>query len=377
MKICFLSSTHPPFDKRVFDKEAVALAKEGLEVIHLAPDKTAQKHSVAGVTIVTYIRSSGIKGRLLQLPRLYRLASQQQADCYHCNEVDSWFVGILLKLIQRKKIIFDVHEHYPSTFAESRFPLWLHPLVANLIRFLFHSLSANTDAVIFAKRSVSEDFARTKCKQVLVQNFTPLSALKHEKETKDDAGRNEHFVTAIHLGLMSRIRGWPQLIDALAKTQNKNIRVHIVGTFNDGSRSEFDRRVTELKLDERVTVEDWMPFEQAYQRILEAQIGLVLFQPGIQNHVFASPHKMFDYMLAEIPVIAPDFAVEVAPIIKEAECGILVNPADPCDIADALDYLANNKATRQSLGHNGRKAVLEQYNWECEAAKLVALYNEI
>jgi glycosyltransferase involved in cell wall biosynthesis len=135
--------------------------------------------------------------------------------------------------------------------------------------------------------------------------------------------------------------------------------------------------VSELGLETRVRVEEWMPFAQAYERILASHIGLVLFQPGIQNHVYALPHKMFDYMLAGLPVIAPAFALEVAPIIKEADCGILIDPSDPEQIANALDRLVVNAQERKRLGENGRRAVLEQYNWEAEAEKLVNMYVEL
>ena len=40
MRVCFLSSMHPPRDKRVLDKEAISLAQAGFEVIHLAPDES-------------------------------------------------------------------------------------------------------------------------------------------------------------------------------------------------------------------------------------------------------------------------------------------------------------------------------------------------
>lgn len=366
---------HPPRDKRVFDKEAVSLAQAGFEVVHLAPGEGECAHE-RGVEIMTYHRPKGIVGRMLQMPQLYRLAAKIDADCYHCNEVDSWFVGVLLKLTRRKKVIFDVHEYYPSTFAESRFPRWLRPFVASAVHFVFRVLIPFTDKLVFAKRSVAPAFSGSEEKQVLVQNFTRLAFQDGERQA--ETGRNlegpKGTLTAIHLGLISRLRGWPQLLEALARVKSKNLHLSIVGTFNDGSQVDFERRVAELGLEGRVKVEGWMPFEQAYQRIQSSDIGLVLFQPGIQNHVYALPHKMFDYMLVGLPVIAPDFAEEVASIIKETDCGILVDPSNPDEIAKALDHLVADAHERQRLGENGRRAVLERYNWETEAEKLVNMY---
>src|SRR6266581_8025639 len=125
--ICFLSSEHPPFDKRVFDKEALSLSAAGYMVIHLCPGDGKSK-AVDGVSIRTYVRGPGWRGRFFFLPRLYRLAADVNADCYHCNEVDSWFVGVMLRVRKGKRLVFDVHEHYPGMFAERYFPALLQPL---------------------------------------------------------------------------------------------------------------------------------------------------------------------------------------------------------------------------------------------------------
>lgn len=369
---------HPPLDKRVFDKEAISLAKNDFDVLHIAPDEVASEWNKDGIKIIAYFNSRRILGRIFHTLRLYKYACKIDADVYHCNEVDSWLVGMLLKFAHGKRIVFDVHEHYPSAFAESRFPLWMRPFVSGAIRLGFRALAPFTDRLVFAKRSVAIDFPGTEHKQVLVQNFTSLA---YQNAERQEVARNreatDNTVTAIHLGLISRVRGWPQLLEALARAQSQNLHLHIVGTFNDGSQAEFEKRVSELGLAARVRVEEWMPFAQAYERILASHIGLVLFQPGIQNHVYALPHKMFDYMLAGLPVIAPGFAVEVAPIIQEADCGILLDPSDSQQIANALDRLAVNPQERERLGENGRRAVLEQYNWEAEAEKLISMYVEL
>lgn len=41
------------------------------------------------------------------------------------------------------------------------------------------------------------------------------------------------------------------------------------------------------------------------------------------------PHKLFDYMREAKPVIAPDFAIEVARIVDDAGCGVLVEVTEP------------------------------------------------
>ena len=176
---------------------------------------------------------------------------------------------------------------------------------------------------------------------------------------------------------MERQRGCLELLEALTRVRSQDLCIEIVGTFVDDSQADFERRVVELGLAERVRVEAWLPFEQAYQRVLGADIGLILFLPGQKNHNLALPHKMFDYMLAGLPVIAPNFAHEVVEIIKEADCGILIDSSNPDEIAQALDRLTMDPQERQRLGRNGRRAVLEKYNWEAEFQKLLKMYTTL
>jgi len=372
MKICFLSSMHSPRDKRVFDKEAISLVLAGHAVTHLCPGDATEPGIDRGVKIVTYARPAGIKGRLLQFFRLYRMASRENADCYHCNEVDSWFVGVLLKIFRKKRCVFDVHEHYPSTFAESRFPKWLQPMVAGSVRLVFRVLTPFTDRLILAKQTVSDDFHCSESKKVLVRNFTPLAGVDFAEDRCSIL--EGETITLVHLGLFNKVRGWPRVLDALNIMRHKNVRLEIIGEFNDGTRGEFESVVRTYKLESRIVVHDWMPFERAFQYLTNAHIGLVVFQPGIRNHVYAMPHKMFDYMAAGLAVICPDFAVEVAPVIQETGCGLLVDTSKSEDLAEKLDDLVSNPDLIHKMGLKGQQAVRDQYNWEVEVGHLVKMY---
>ena len=153
-------------------------------------------------------------------------------------------------------------------------------------------------------------------------------------------------------------------------------RLCLIGRFTDGSEEDFVTQATALGLPGRIERLPWLPHEQALARLAGCDIGLVLFQPGEENHRLALPHKLFDCMLAGLPVIAPAFATEVAAVVREAGCGELVETADPGAIAAAVARLAD-PARRTALGEAGRRAALGRFGWAGEAAKLVALYRRL
>jgi len=84
---------------------------------------------------------------------------------------------------------------------------------------------------------------------------------------------------------------------------------------------------------------------------------------------------MFEYMAAGIPVIASDFPLWNK-ILTENKCGLCVNPFDKDSIAKAINELLANPEKAKQLGQNGKKAVLEKFNWNIEKKKLIEFYEK-
>jgi glycosyltransferase involved in cell wall biosynthesis len=81
-------------------------------------------------------------------------------------------------------------------------------------------------------------------------------------------------------------------------------------------------------------------------------------------------------MAMKLPVVINNFP-EVKKVVKETNCGILVDPTNPHEIASAIIYLLEHPNEAKQMGENGRKAVEEKYNWELQEKKLIALYQEL
>jgi glycosyltransferase involved in cell wall biosynthesis len=238
-----------------------------------------------------------------------------------------------------------------------------------------------TDAIVLAKHSLVDDFKRRPDKKFLVLNYTPIAALQQARDdtslTEEQLSSYQGKFTFIHIGLFSRIRGSEELLHAMVLLKDLPIQVVIIGEFNDGSQDDFFQKAKRLGLADRIIFHEWMPFAEAFQHVMAADAGLIVFQPTSDNNILALPHKMFDYMLAGLPVIAPSFAPEVVDVISESKCGLLVDTSDPNAIAKAMRQLVENPDKASAMGKNGTKAVLERYNWENEASVLVDMYRKI
>lgn len=89
-----------------------------------------------------------------------------------------------------------------------------------------------------------------------------------------------------------------------------------------------------------------------------------LFRFGI------SPNKMFDYMMAEKPIIQ---AIDAGNnLVREANCGRDVEPDNVTEIAEAIKSLSVLPAEKlQEMGANGKRFVLENHTYSVLAKRFI------
>ena len=81
-------------------------------------------------------------------------------------------------------------------------------------------------------------------------------------------------------------------------------------------------------------------------------------------------------MACGLPVVCSDFPLWER-LVGDADCGVVVDPRDPPAVAAAIEQLLKDPDEARRLGENGRRAVLDRFNWEAEFVKLEALYRKL
>ncbi|MFM1913059.1 MAG: hypothetical protein RIR51_897, partial [Bacteroidota bacterium] len=89
----------------------------------------------------------------------------------------------------------------------------------------------------------------------------------------------------------------------------------------------------------------------------------------------SSPNKLYEYMLAGLPVICSNFP-SFKKIIDLNQCGISVDPTDPKSIANGILKL-KEMPNLEELGMNGKLSVLNSFNWGIEEKKLINFYQNL
>jgi len=92
-----------------------------------------------------------------------------------------------------------------------------------------------------------------------------------------------------------------------------------------------------------------------------ADIGLVSLCEGQEG--LSVPSKTFGILSAGVPVIGiMNKKSEIARILEEESCGIVISPGKSSLLADTICELYENKNYLKKLGENAKKAILNKYN---------------
>jgi glycosyltransferase involved in cell wall biosynthesis len=365
-----ITTVHPPFDVRVFHKEAKTLVNAGFDVAVIAQHD--KNETVDGIEIVALPKAKNRIHRMLSLPlKAFILALKQKAHIYHLHDPELMPVGVLLKLIKGKKIIYDVHEDYgKQTLSKSYIPKIARKDVAILIRIVEYLSSKLFDAVITATDDILKNFSYHKI-ATSIKNFPIASSFSVRTEDRKDDDKD--IFRLIYVGVLAQIRGITEIIRALELiNSNCQLKLTLCGKCFP---SQYEHEIRALAGFKKVEYLGWVE-PQGIPRLLEKHDAGVVFLHPIINYVTSLPLKLFEYMAAGLPVIVSNFSLWKE-IVEKNGCGICVDPLKPEEIAKAIIYLMDRPWLRKEMGEKGRRAVLEMYNWENEGTKLLDLYGEL
>ncbi len=368
-KVCVLTSVHIPFDGRVFHKEARSLANAGYDVVLIA--RHDKEQTVDGVRVVPLPEPKNRFQRMTKvLWRLYRLAIRENADVYHFHDPELMIVGLLLKL-GGKKVIWDVHEHYPNSILDKYYiSKPLRRAISKSFDLFERAVVRFFDYVIYTTPFVGARYQKMKVRSGRIENY-PIVQLS-------EAFPRDPQEKIIFLGGMSPIRGLVEVIEAfhLVAKKHPSWELCLVGSCRPQS---FEQELKDLAARRGVAANvkfiAWVPYEEKERLSSQASIGVITYLP-YSNNTSCLPNKLFDYMLVGLPVIASDFPL-YRDVVEPDHCGLLVDPSKPEQIAQAMEYLIEHPQEAKEMGERGRKAVVHKYNWEKESEHLLQIYDQI
>lgn len=362
VRVAHITTAHARGEVRVFLKECLSLAHD--YEVHLIVADGLGHATVRNVQIHDAGVARGRFQRMLVLPwRIWLLTVKLRARLYHLHEPELLLIALLLRM-SGARVVYDSHEDVPRAILSRD---WIQPSLRRIISTVFEHfenfVARRISAVIGATPHIAKRFAAVNKLAVAINNY-PLASEISSPVVSSGSER-----TFCYIGAISRNRGIFEMVSAL---EFADARLILAGPFDSGAlRGEVGKLPGWARVDYRGVVSR----EAVLGIMAQSRAGLLLFHPE-PNHVDAQPNKMFEYMGAGLPVIASDFLLWKQ-IIDGAQCGVQVDPMNAREIADAMRRIYEHPVDAVAMGRRGRKAVEETYNWDHEAAKLMAHYEKL
>jgi glycosyltransferase involved in cell wall biosynthesis len=368
VRVCQITTASRPFDTRVFSRECRTLAQRGYDVALIIEHDRAE--TVDGVRIVPLRRAANRPVRVfLRTWTALRLAVRQKADIYHVHDPELILVGILLRLITGRPVIYGVREDYPRLAHHKHYlPRAVRPVIGLAVRALEQTASHAFDAIVAVTPDIVSNFAHHQ-RTVLVRNFPVLPEQPLPPPAAKPAGQP---FTMIYVGELTAIRGVCELIDAMDRLSARiPCRLLLVGTFEDASLEAALRK----RAIEHTEFLGYVDIRENPDLLQRADVGVVCLHPT-RHYVTSLPLKLFDYMMAGLPVIASDFPLW-REIVLGSRAGVCVDPLKPEAIAEAAFLMSNSPDDRIAMGLRGQLAVRQHFNWQGESERLLELYGTL
>jgi glycosyltransferase involved in cell wall biosynthesis len=296
--------------------------------------------------------------------RLFFYLLFHRFDIIVSNDLDTLLPDFLISKFKGIPLIYDSHEYFTGVpeIQDRSFVKWVWKTIEKTI---FPHLSYIM--------TVSDSIAVQYEKQYGIRPVTVRNCSRKSGDiipfSRKEIGVNEHDLLLLLQGTgINADRGGTELIEAISIT--KNVTLLIVGSgYLIGVLKE---KVIKLNISERVKFIEKVPWEEMMRFTKTADAGLSLDKDTNLNYRFSLPNKLFDYISAGIPAIVSDLP-EVSRIVRENNCGIVIQNVSPEAIAGAIMKLNEDPALLSRLKRNAAIAS-ELINWESESAKVKSLY---
>jgi glycosyltransferase involved in cell wall biosynthesis len=363
-KIAHLTSVHSRCDTRIFIKMCSSLALKGYSVSLVVADGFGDevKNKVNIIDVGT--RLGGLLSRMTKtVHRVYEKAMELNADIYHLHDPELIPIGLKLKK-QGKKVIFDAHEDLPKQLLSKPYLNPIAKIILSKAFALYEQWACpKFDAIITATPYIRDKFLLINTNTVDINNFPLLDELANTNEWSQ-----EKHDKVIYVGGITKIRGIEQVIQAMESVAD-GINLNLAGVFSEKNVEESVKsHVAWSKVNEL----GFLNRQKVSAILAQSKVGLVTFLPA-PNHIDAQPNKMFEYMSAGIPIVTSNFPLW-RKIVEGNQCGICINPLEPNEIAEAINFIISNPKKAEKMGLSGRRAVEEKYNWPIEEEKLFKVY---
>jgi colanic acid biosynthesis glycosyl transferase WcaI len=286
------------------------------------------------------------------------------------NGVNAWLVGRM----GRVPFIYNVQEMYPDCLVQ--LDLIRNPILLKFLYWLEGFVYKKAAAISVISPSMEKALIESKgmagSKVHMIENWvdtTQFSPLPKDNDFSRSQGTADRFVVT-YAGNMGPHRKIDDLIGAADLLRDRTeVQFMLIGGGTANQR--YAQRVRELGLS-NCSVLGHQPFSLV--PLIYAASDLCFVPLSGELAVAGLPSKVYKIMSSARPVLAATESESyLAELVRKTQCGIVVPPASPEGIAEAVLRYAEDRESLERMGASGRAWVIAN----CSRGAIVRHYLDI
>ncbi|NQT54092.1 glycosyltransferase family 4 protein, partial [bacterium] len=360
-------------DPRVAN-EARSLVEAGHRVTLIAWDREGQRpryedwHGVRVERLAVRSRHRMGSAQAFFLVRFWWAAFwrllHRRVDVIHCHDFSTLPVGYALAAFKRCRLVYDAHESYADMLAANVAP-WIKRLITRTERLICR----RADAALTVGDLLAAELRRRGARRTwVVGNWKRLDAFRFAPDVvapkRAELGFGDRLIVG-YIGYLNRDRGLEPLLQAALEHDNVALLIGGDGVLADTVRQAAANcwRIHYLGFVDPTQI----PLYTAVSDVV--YYGLDASNPNAQ---YSAPNKLFEALAAGKAVVCNDCG-EIGRIVREEQCGIVVDTLTRDTLSQALDALSDPTALAEQQAR-AADAGARRYNWSQAERELLALY---
>ncbi|GEM_PF-3351137 len=209
----------------------------------------------------------------------------------------------------------------------------------------------------------------------IIPNGFPVDRLSRDVTLNLAAVRSQYGVEPgefliTHAGRLIPQKGHIHLLNAVLELRNRGMKPRVL-LFGQGPlQFQLDQFIEQSQLAGQIQIRGPLAQGELF-KLLQAS-DLFVF-PSISEGFPMAPGEA---MCLELPVIASNLP-GITSMVEHSKSGLLVPPANPALLAEAMERLMLNRKLRATLAASGRQRILENFSIEKIAAQIFAVYTDL
>jgi glycosyltransferase involved in cell wall biosynthesis len=299
-------------------------------------------------------------------------AVRDRADVYHGHDLSALWPAYLAAKLTRGKVVYDSHE----LFAERNTAYKEGFLIKSAIQIQEKFLLRRVDRVITVNESIAKELQfryQAKRKPDVVMNCPSLVITERTDLLRTRLNLSLDIPIILYIGGITFNRGLEQTIESLQYL--KGPIFVMLGPGKLGFINHLREHAKTFNVSDRVIFAPPVPHNEVASYASSADVSVAPIQNVCLSYYYCSPNKLFESIMAGLPVAASDFP-EMRAVIEADQIGAVFDPAKPKEIAAAIEKILSDREAYELMRKHAYRAAAK-YSWEKESTRLLEIYREL